>query len=46
MRLLLLDSDLDIIATEGEKYEFVISIATGDLKFPDICSWINTHQSK
>jgi len=46
MRLLLLDYDLDIIATEDEKYEFVISIATGDLKFPDICNWINTHQLK
>ena len=44
MRLLLLDSDLDIIATEDEKYEFVISIATGDLKFPEICDWIYKHQ--
>ena len=44
MRLLLLDSDLDIIATEDEKYEFVISIARGDLKFPEICDWINRHQ--
>ena len=46
MRLLLLDSNIDIIATEDEKYEFVISIATGDIKFPDICSWINRHQLK
>jgi death-on-curing protein len=46
MRLLLLDSDIDIVATEDEKYEFVISIATGEFKFPDICSWINRHQLK
>jgi death-on-curing protein len=46
MRLLLLDNNLDIIATEEEKYEFVISIATGDLKFSDICAWINRHQLK
>ncbi|MBN2666120.1 MAG: type II toxin-antitoxin system death-on-curing family toxin [Bacteroidales bacterium] len=46
MRLLLLDSDIDIIATEDEKYEFVISIAIGNFKFPEICSWINRHQFK
>jgi death-on-curing protein len=40
MRLLLLDEGLDIKATEDEKFEFVIAIAQGNLKFADICQWI------
>lgn len=40
MRLLLLDDGLDIKATEDEKFEFVIDIAQGNLKFPEICQWI------
>jgi death-on-curing protein len=31
MRLLLIESDKDIRATEDEKYDFVIAIAKGDL---------------
>jgi death-on-curing protein len=40
MRLLLLEESLDIKATEDEKYDFVIDIAKGNLKFPEICQWI------
>lgn len=40
MRLLLLKSNLDINATENEKYEFVIKIAEGKLDFDEIKSWI------
>jgi len=44
MRLTLLEYGLDINATQTEKYEFVISIAKGDLKFEGICSWIRLKQ--
>ena len=37
MRLLLLESDFDISATEDEKYEFVLNIAKDELKFSGIC---------
>lgn len=40
MRLLLLSNDIDIIASEDEKYDFVISIASGELTFEQIKRWI------
>jgi len=40
MRLLLLQSGQDIQAEHEEKYEFVISIATGKLTFDGIKKWI------
>lgn len=46
MRLLLLEASLDISATENEKYEFVLAIAKGELKFPGICDWILRNQLK
>jgi death on curing protein len=44
MRLTLLEYGIDINATENDKYDFVISIAKGDLKFAEICSWIKSKQ--
>lgn len=41
MRLLLLEAGLDIDANENEKYNFVIDIAKGELRFSEICIWIN-----
>jgi len=46
MRLLLLEEGFDIAATENEKYDFVIDIAKGTLKYPDIYSWIINHLKK
>jgi len=46
MRLLLLESGLDISATEHEKYEFVLAIAKGELKFSGICDWLLRNQLK
>jgi death on curing protein len=46
MRLLLLEEGFDIVATEDEKYDFVINIAKVNLKYPDIYSWINEHLKK
>jgi death-on-curing protein len=43
MRLLLLEEGLDLMATEDEKYDFVIAIAKGELKYSKICDWINKH---
>ena len=40
MRLLLMDYQLDISATEDEKYDFVISVANGSMKYPEIIKWI------
>lgn len=44
MRLILLDDGFDIQATADEKYDFVLSIATGVFKFPEIISWILSNQ--
>lgn len=40
MRYLLLDSRMDIVADEDEKFDFVISIAEGHLSFDHIHSWL------
>ncbi|HOZ50648.1 MAG TPA: type II toxin-antitoxin system death-on-curing family toxin [Chitinophagaceae bacterium] len=43
MRLFLLSDGLDINASQDEKYEFVIEIATGNSTIDDITSWILNH---
>ncbi len=40
MRLILMDNGLDISANHKDKYEFVISIASGDLNYDQIKEWI------
>lgn len=40
MRLILLENDLDIHASENEKYDFVIQSAQGNLSFDQIKSWV------
>jgi death on curing protein len=46
MRLMLLEYNMDIYATEDIKYDFVISAAQGHLQFDDIRKWItsNSHE--
>jgi death-on-curing protein len=46
MRLTLLSHNYDIIATQDEKYSFVIDIASGKLKFNTIVSWLSLHTFK
>jgi death-on-curing protein len=46
MRLTLLSHNYDIIATQDEKYSFVIDIASGKLKFDTIVSWLSLHTFK
>ena len=41
IRLLLLEGDMDIIASQDDKYNFVISIAKGDFSFEKITDWID-----
>ena len=40
MRLHLMTNHMDIEATEDEKYDFVIKIASGDSSFDEIKEWI------
>ena len=43
MRLILLKAEMDIQATEAEKYTFVIKIAEGKLDFDEIRFWIKNN---
>lgn len=40
MRLILLENQLDILATQEEKYNFVIAASTGTYRFEEIKDWI------
>lgn len=40
MRLLLLQAGQDIQATQDEKYDFVVKVASSQLSFPEIVAWI------
>jgi death-on-curing protein len=40
MRLILKENELDIVASENEKFEFVIKAASSELRYDDILSWI------
>ncbi|WP_089687110.1 type II toxin-antitoxin system death-on-curing family toxin [Catalinimonas alkaloidigena] len=46
MRLQLMMHGLDIEASEDEKYDFVINIASGNASFDEITKWINDHLKK
>lgn len=46
MRLLLISYNLDLNASQTEKYDFVISIATGHQNFEAIIAWLNKHVVK
>ncbi len=46
MRLLLLKNGLDINASQDEKYEFVMGVASGQTKFESIISWLENHTGK
>jgi death on curing protein len=46
MRLLLMDYGFDIVATQDEKYEFVIKIAKGEYRLDTIVNWLNSKIKK
>lgn len=43
MRLILMQNGKDIFATEEEKYQFIIQIASGKLDFEEIKAWISSN---
>jgi death on curing protein len=43
MRFFLIDNGLDINASQQEKYNLVISIASGQIKFEEIVEWLTAH---
>lgn len=46
MRLLLLQNKLDILASQEEKYSFVMDIASGYSNFETIVKWLANHTVK
>nr|WP_264901225.1 type II toxin-antitoxin system death-on-curing family toxin [Sediminibacterium sp. TEGAF015] len=46
MRLLLLQNKLDIVASQEEKYSFVMDIASGYSNFETIVKWLANHKVK
>lgn len=45
-RIFLLQNDLDISATQTEKYNFIIGIASGQIKYEEILEWIKIRAVK
>lgn len=43
MRLMLMEHGKDILATQDEKYDFVIAVASGKLDYHQILAWIRLH---
>ena len=43
MRLLLHKYGFHLVATEREKYDFVIAIASGRLRFEEIVNWLTKY---
>ena len=46
LRLYLFQNGLDINASQDNKYEFVINIASGTLKYEGILSWLKSNTAK
>ena len=46
MQLTLLENDVEIYASEEEKYNMVISVSKGELDHKGICDWLNQHLGK
>ena len=46
LRLFLMQNGLDISASQDNKYEFVINIASGTLKYEGIVSWLKSNTMK
>lgn len=42
MKLILLDSGFDVVADQDEKYKMIISASTGEMRFIDIKTWIES----
>ena len=46
LRLFLIQNRLEITASQDNKYEFVINIASGTLKYDGIVSWLTSNTEK
>lgn len=46
VRLVLMADNLDIVASQNEKFKFVIAASQGDLRFEQIKEWLAIHVSK
>src|SRR4030095_14077669 len=46
LRLFLIKNGIDIAASQDNKYEFVIDIASGGLKYEGIVSWLTANTTK
>ena len=46
LRLFLIKNGWDITASQDNKYEFVINIASGVIKYEEIMTWLQTHTKK
>ncbi len=46
LRLVLMNSGLDITSSEEEKYDFVIKTASGELTIEQVKQWVNDHLKK
>jgi death-on-curing protein len=45
-RLLLMNNGWDIEASQNAKYDFVVAVATGEMRFDEIRSWLKAHVVK
>lgn len=43
MRLWIIENGFDILATQDEKYDFVIKIAQVDFRYPEILDWLKNN---
>ena len=46
MRLILIENGMDIRASESDKFDFILNVAKGNLKFEQIRAWIQTNLVK
>lgn len=46
MRLILIENKIDIVASQDEKYNFVISASKGEYRFEEIKNWLNEYTRK
>ena len=44
MRLIMMNYDKDIKASQEEKYDFVIKVASSQIEFDEIVTWIKEHE--
>ncbi len=46
MRLIMLEGNLDIDASQEEKYNFVLSASKGEIRYSEIKEWITNNSSR